>query len=162
MYLIEAIPSIIKHVNLNFLIVGKFWEREEKYRERIRDLGIENNIKIVNKYVPDEEIQLYFAAADLVVLPYISATGGGIVQTAYSFNKPVVATNVGCFGEVVDDRQNGYLVPPRTPQGIADAVISFYVEKKEQFLARNIIKQRKKFSWDRMVETIESFDGLWQ
>lgn len=156
-YLIEAMPTIIEHVDVNLLIVGEFWEGEEEYREQIKNLGLGRNIKIINKYVPNEEVGLYFATCDLVVLPYVSATGSGIVQAAFGCNKPVVTTNVGCLPEVIKDKETGYLVPPRDPQAIADAVVSFYKEGKEEEFVNNIIGGRDKFSWDGMVETIESF-----
>ena len=100
---------------------------------------------------------LYFAASDLVVLPYVSATGSGIVQTAFGCNKPVISTNVGCLPEVIDDGKTGYIVDSKDPKAIAEVVIYFYKEGKEEELVNNIIKGKEKFSWNRMVEAIESF-----
>jgi len=157
-YLIEAMPRIIEQVDVRALVIGEFWEGEEKYREQIKKLGLEGKIRIFNKYIPNEEVELYFAASDLVVLPYVSATGSGIVQAAFGCNKPVVTTKVGCLPEVIDDGRTGYLVPPRDSRAIADAVVSFYAEEKEEEFRQNILKQRETFSWDRLVETIESFD----
>ena len=57
--------------------------------------------RIVNEYVPNEEIGIYFAASALVVHPYISASGSGICHIAYGFDRPVIATNVGSLPEVV-------------------------------------------------------------
>jgi glycosyltransferase involved in cell wall biosynthesis len=59
--------------------------------------------------------------------------------------------------EVIEDRRTGYLVPARDSKAIADAVVSFYKEEKEEFFVDNIVKEKEKFSWDRMVEAIESF-----
>ncbi len=155
-YLIEAMPMITKHIDVTLLIVGEFWKGEEEYRKQIEDLGVGENIKIINKYVPNEEVGLYFAASDIVVLPYISATGSGIVQASFGCNKPVISTNVGCLPEVIDDTRTGYLVPTRDPQAIANAVFSFYKEGKEEEFVNNIMKEKEKFSWDRMVKVIES------
>ncbi|KKL03887.1 hypothetical protein LCGC14_2621600, partial [marine sediment metagenome] len=129
-YLIEAMPMITRHIKVNLLIVGEFWKGEEEYMKQIEDLGIGENVKVINKYVTNEEVGLYFAASDLVVLPYVSATGSGIVQAAFGCNKPVISTNVGCLSEVIDDMRTGYIVPPQDPQAIADAVVSFYKEGK--------------------------------
>jgi len=156
-YLIDAMPTIIKHVNVTLLIVGEFWDGEEKYLNQIKNLGIGRNIKIINKYVPNEEVSLYFAASDLVVLPYVSATGSGIVQVAFGCNKPVVTTNVGCLPEVICNNKTGYLVNPRDSHAIANALCTFYKENKEEEFVRNIIAEKERFSWDRMIETIESF-----
>lgn len=156
-YLLEAIPVITKHVDLNLLIVGEFWKGEEEYQQQIEDLGIGKKIRIVNRYVPNEEVGIYFAASDLVVLPYVSATGSGIVQAAYGCHKPVISTNVGCLPEIIDHGKTGYVVPPEDSQAIADAVVAFYQEGREEEFVGNLIKEQEKFSWERMVETIESF-----
>lgn len=157
-YLIEALPRVLSKMKVTLLVVGEFWKDKDEYIRLIKDLKIENNIILVDEYVPNEEVGLYFSAADLVVQPYTSATGSGVIQTAFGFNKPVIATRVGCLREVIDHKKTGYLVPPRDSEAIANAVVSFYEEgKAEEFVVDNIIKEKEKFSWDRMVETIESF-----
>ena len=57
--------------------------------------GAESNIKIVDGYIPDNEIEKYFASCDIVVLPYESATQSGIVQMAYGFDKPAFSQTKG-------------------------------------------------------------------
>lgn len=156
-YLIEAMPKILKHIDVTLLIVGEFWKGEEEYRKQIEDLKIQENIKIINKYLPNEEVGIYFSASDLVVQPYVSATGSGIVQTAFGCHRPVVSTNVGCLPEVIADKKTGYIVPPKDPEAIADAVVAFYKQEREQEFVKNIIQAQEKFSWARMVKTIESF-----
>lgn len=156
-YLIEAMPFIIKHLDIILLIVGEFWNGEEEYRKQIEHLRVEQNIKIINRYVSNEEVGLFFAASDLVVVPYVSATGSGIVQAAFGCNKPVISTNVGCLPEVITHNKTGYIIPLKSPQAIADAVVSFYEERREEEFVNNIIEEKDKFSWYRMVETIESF-----
>ncbi len=154
-YLLEAIPTITQDVDVQLLIVGEFWEGEEKYRTHIERLGIGKKIRIVNRYVPNEEVGAYFAAADLVVLPYTSATGSGIVQAAFGCHKPVVSTNVGCLPEMIDHEKTGYVIPAENSQAIAESVVAFYQEEREQEFVENIIRGKEKFSWERMVETIE-------
>jgi glycosyltransferase involved in cell wall biosynthesis len=120
-------------------------------------LEIGERILIIDKYVPNEEVGLYFAASDVAVLPYTSATGSGIVQTAFGCQKPVITTAVGCLPEVVSDGKTGFLVPPLDSSALADAVIRFYKDGKEVEFVKNIVNESAKFSWDRMRETIESF-----
>jgi glycosyltransferase involved in cell wall biosynthesis len=156
-YLLKAMPIITRQIDVHLFIVGEFWKGEEEYRKQIEDLGVGENITIINKYVPNEEVGMYFAASDLAVLPYTSATGSAIVQTAFSCNKPVISTNVGCLPEIIDHERTGYVVPARDSQAIAKAVIAFYKEGREDGFVKNIIQEKEKFSWDKMVETIESF-----
>ena len=95
----------------------------------------------------------------LVVLPYESATQSGIVQIAYGFERPVVATNVGGLPDVVLHEKTGYLVPPKDSKALADAVVRFFEEQKAEDFAQNIRKEAARYSWDRMRENICS---LWE
>ena len=124
----------------------------------IQQAGVEKKIDIYDDYIPDKEVEKFFAACDLVVLPYVSATQSGIVQIAYGFNKPVVATNICGLPEVILDGQTGYIVQPKTPGAIANAVIAFFTDNKSLEFEDNIEKEAYKFSWDRMTETVEE---LW-
>jgi len=156
-YLIEAMPHIVAELpDLCLIIVGEFWDEEEVYIRQIHALKIEDKVKIINKYIPNEEVGDYFSVADVVVLPYVSGTGSGIVQIAFGFNKPVIATSVGCLPEVVEHGRTGYLVEPADAQAIVRAVISFYKTGMEDIFSRNIASVREKFSWNRMVKTIEA------
>jgi glycosyltransferase involved in cell wall biosynthesis len=156
-YLLEAMPLILEQMDVHLLIVGEFWKGEEEYRKQIHDLGLENAIAIVNKYVPNEEVGIYFSASDLVVLPYTSATGSAIVQTAFSCNKPVISTDVGCLPEVINHERTGYVTPAKDAGAIAEAVVRFYKEGKEEEFVKNVIQEKETFSWGNMIETIESF-----
>ncbi|GAA3630087.1 glycosyltransferase [Microbacterium awajiense] len=99
-------------------VVGEAWgEGQDALRARIESLGAE----AVLHYVDDHAAADYFARADLVVLPYRSATGSGVVSAAYHYLTPVLATRVGGIPDVVDDT-TGFLVPPDDPGALAQAI----------------------------------------
>jgi glycosyltransferase involved in cell wall biosynthesis len=60
---------------------------------------------------------------------------------------------------VVEHNKTGFVIKPQNPEAIAEAVINFYKEKKEAEFVANIVKIKDKFSWQRLVEVIESFGG---
>lgn len=155
-YLIEALPLIRQRFDVTVLIVGEFWEKKDPYLQRINDLGIQNWIKIYDTYIPNEEVHTYFIACDVVILPYISGTGSGIVQMSFGFNKPVIGTRVGSLPDVVQDGMTGFLVEPEDAETLAEAVIRFYEENREADFVQHIAGEEQKFSWDRMAEVIES------
>jgi D-inositol-3-phosphate glycosyltransferase len=97
----------------------------------------------------------YFCAADLVVQPYKSATQSGVTQIAYHFNKPMVITDVGGLAEFVPHGKVGYVVPPE-PRAIADAIVGFYEEKRENEFAGNAATEKLKYTWGKMVEAIDN------
>jgi glycosyltransferase involved in cell wall biosynthesis len=154
-YLIEAMPHILSRLDAHLLVVGEFWDDPDPYRRKIAELGLEHRTTIVDRYVPDEEAGLYFAAADLVALPYVDATQSAVVQLAFGLGVPVVTTRVGGLAEVVQDGVTGLLVPARQSAALAEAVVRFFDEGLGPSLRNNIRAQADRFSWDRLLAIIE-------
>ncbi len=77
------------------------------------------NLELHNRFIPDEEEGVYFGDATVVALPYSSATQSGVIPVAYSYGRPVVATDVGSIPEMVVEGETGYLVPPNDPEALA-------------------------------------------
>jgi glycosyltransferase involved in cell wall biosynthesis len=106
------------------LVVGEFWEPVEKTRRRIRELNLGDSVRIVDRYVGNEEVGVYFAACDAVVLPYRSATQSGVPQMAASLGRPAVVTDVGGLAENVRRTGMGRVVPTGDPAALARAMLS--------------------------------------
>lgn len=156
-YLLDAMGEIKEQMpETQLWVVGDFGEDKDKYLEQIQNNGIEDQVVLVEGYIPDREVEKYFAAADLVVLPYISATQSGIVQIAYGFEKPVVVTDAGGLPDVVQDHRTGYVVPKENADAIAKAVIDFYHTDHTIPWAEYIREQAGEFSWETMVARVES------
>lgn len=154
-YLLKAMPDIKKRISdVQLWVVGDFGNDRESYLDLIESLDIKENVKVVEGYIADAEVEKYFASCDLVVLPYISATQSGIVQIAYGFTKPVLVTDVGGLPDVVENDKTGYVVKPETPAEIADKVIDFFKNKKADKFIENIIKEESRFSWDTFVNKL--------
>ena len=157
-YLLEAMPAVINEFpDIKLLVAGEFFQNKDGYLNIIEKFNLHDHVEISDRYIPDEEVALYFSAADLVVLPYTSATQSGIVQIAYAFLKPVIVTRVGGLPDVVEDGKTGYLIDPKNSQQIADSIIKFYKGNNEDKFAANISNMEERFSWDKLVETIEDF-----
>ncbi len=155
-HIISAMPEIVKYdPNIELWVVGEFRNDKESYLEQIKKCGVSGNIRLVDGYIPDSGIEKYFAAADIVVLPYESATQSGIVQIAYGFEKPVIATKVGGLPEVVLDGKTGYIVPPKDHHALAEAVCRFFREDKAEEFTENVRKEAYRYSWDRMNEVVQ-------
>jgi glycosyltransferase involved in cell wall biosynthesis len=152
--LLEALSLLKGKLNLKLIVAGEFYSDEKKYRELISRYDLSNLIYLFNNFISEPEVKYYFSASDAVILPYKDATQSGIVQIAMNFRKPVIASNVGGLGEVVINGKTGYVVEKENPQQLADAVLKFYNENKEQEFVRNIEQEVDKYSWKRFVEGI--------
>ncbi len=89
--ILRALPKIRKYIGPVILIVaGEFWEDKNVYLEIVEELGIGDLVMIEDRYIPNEEIGLYFSAADVLVAPYRQVTGSGATQMARGFGLPVI------------------------------------------------------------------------
>ena len=156
-HLLRAMPLILEKIDARLVIAGEFWEDKEVYLKLIDELSIGDKVTIFDRYIPNEEIPNIFYASDIVVLPYTSVTGSGLVQLAFGFNRPVVVSRIGALSEVVRDKHTGYLVSPGNQGEIANAVIDFFRKCDKDRMTASIKSDRKKFSWDRLIKSIEDF-----
>lgn len=155
--LLRALPRIREQVDVGLAVVGEFYEKETIYTDLIDELKIGDSVYLNADFVPNERVSLFFSAADVVVLPYKSATQSGIVQMAYHLDKPCIVTDVGGLSEVVLNNRTGYVVSPGDISALADAVIRFYKEDREAEFSFNVKQEKKKYSWENMTAAIESF-----
>lgn len=157
-HLLNAMPAIKqKYGDVKLLVAGDFGKAENKklYMDMMNELDIVDCVDVYDGHIPIPEVEKFFAACDMVVLPYESATQSGVIQVAYSFDKTVLATNVGGLPDVVQNMQTGYVVEPQNPRKIAEAVIDFYENNREQTFENYIKEEAYRFSWDRMENTIK-------
>ncbi len=155
-YLLEAMPLILKEKEVHLVIAGEFWENKEEYLKQVDQLHLKEHITFVDHYIPKEEVGGYFKQADLVILPYVSGTQSGIIQLAYHYNTPVLCTNVGGFNEIVLHDKTGFVVPPKNPKALADAILTFYKEKKKDKFSKNIQEEKSKYSWKNYCDLLLS------
>ncbi len=155
--LIEALPAVTREIDAQLWVVGEFWRDRAEYEALAERLGVAGRVRIVDEYVPNEDVAFYFAAADVVVLPYLSSTGSGVAQIAFGLRRPLIVSDVSCLTEMVDDEETGFVVPTGDSGALARAIIRFYREGWEERMVAAIDDQRDRFSWERMVECIESF-----
>jgi len=154
--LMQAFALLKDKMNIKLIIAGEYYSNEEHYKALIDELNIRDGIFLFNNFIPTSEVKYFFSAADMVILPYNNATQSGIVQIANNFNKPVIATDVGAMAEAVFNNKTGYLVPPKNPEALADAIMKFYNENKEEEFVNNIKQEVERFSWKNFTNGILS------
>ena len=144
--------STLPIANCQLLIAGEFYEDRKTYDEQIERLGIKDNLILHTHFIPDNEVKNYLCAADVVIQPYRNATQSGVTPLAYHFEVPMIVTNVGGLPVMVPDNKVGLVAEP-TAASLAEK-IGEYFDKGENYFLPQLIEEKKKFSWTKMVESI--------
>jgi D-inositol-3-phosphate glycosyltransferase len=152
----QASDSILNPQSPILIVAGEFYEDEQFFRQKIKDLQLENDVIVHADFIPSENVRYYFAAADLVVQPYRTATQSGISQVAYHFEKPMLVTNVGGLSEIVPHGEVGYVVEPQA-EAIATALQDFYEHNRLETFIEKVIKNKKRFAWSAMTNAFLEF-----
>jgi glycosyltransferase involved in cell wall biosynthesis len=155
-----ALPEIRAQLGrVILLIAGEFWGDKRPYLGLIEQLRIGDSVIIEDKYIPNEDVAVYFSAADVLVAPYRRATGSGVVQMARGFGTPVITTNVS--GGVIKgetDGQTNFAIPPMAPQSLANAILCFFQANRPVGADESAPCCNEQFSWDDMVDLIAVMD----
>ena len=127
------------------------------------ELGLGDSVEFLG-FLSNERLDRYYLGCDIYVNPSVfddrgdtEGLGVGPIE-AFCHNKPVVASAVGGIPDVVIDRQTGLLVPEKSPEHLARAIIELLDHPEyAQQLARNGLEHaRQHFDWGRITESIES------
>jgi len=150
--LIKASKNLkMKLNNFKIVVAGECYSGQNKYIELAKKLDVEELFIFNFDFIKNEDVSNYFSAADVVVLPYKSATQSGIVPIAYHFNVPVISTNVGGLRESVEHKKSGYLCNPNS-KSISNSIVDFYSSSND--FSSYIKKYKKHFSWQTFVDKI--------
>lgn len=150
--LLEAFDIIKNEIpEARLLIVGS--GMLDKYKEPLSKL---EDVHLVNRWISEQEIWEYFARSAFVVLPYVDASQSGIIPLAYSFKKPVVATNVGGLAEQVTNGVTGYLVPAKNAAALARACVELLKNPNKRIYMgeAGYKKSVTEWNWDNIGEKI--------
>lgn len=159
------------NVNCRLIIAGKPRGGCQKYvaeiEESIRNYGIQKQVWSHIGFVPDNRLEAYFKAADVLILPYRFISQSAVLFMAYSFGLPVVATDVGCFREDIIEGKTGFVCKPEDPIDLADGIERYFASDLYQHLEkrRHDIRDyaNQRYSWEKVSElTLNAYKGLLQ
>lgn len=153
--LIEAMSFLDDSYQL--VIGGECYGDFKRYQDLINVSPLKNNIRVYEQYIPDDMVTILFSAADLLVLPYRSATQSGVVALAYQLELPMVVTDVGALGEAVRASDTGIVVAKSTPQAIAEGIREYFSSENQDRYLANIRTEKKRLSWSDFSKKAEHF-----
>ena len=154
--LLEALAVVRRQLPLQLLVVGEFYEPRAPYDALVERLGIGAGVRFVDRYVANDEVETYFRAADVVVLPYKSATQSAIVQIALRFERPAIVTRVGGLPESVQAGVTGSIVPPEDPEALAGALVEFFAAGGWETRRAALRDAAAGFGWEAVDTTVHA------
>jgi len=157
--LLDAWPAVRKRRPATLVVAGEFYEDAAPYRERVdrANAGAKAEalpVRLMDRYLPDDQVEALFKAADVVVLPYRSATQSGVTHVAYALGKPVITTDVGGLAETVRPEETGLVVPPENPEALAAAIVRFFAERLGTRLSAGVEALREAHSWETLAREV--------
>jgi glycosyltransferase involved in cell wall biosynthesis len=144
-------------------IAGSSSTSVDDLQELATELGIENRIDWDIRYIPDEIVPQLFETADVVVFPYRNADQSGALMTALPYGKPIIASDVGGFADVLEEGTHGHLVEPNDHSALSEALEDVLTaESKRNRMGEEVRNlATNTYSWQEIAhQTIEIYDNL--
>ena len=138
---------------IKLIVAGEFYESEEPYRALIEKNNLAADIILHTRFIREDEVAVFFSAADLVVQPYRSASQSGVTQIAYHFEKPMLVTDVGGLSEIVPHGKCGYVVKPEARE-VANAIDDYFTNNRQEQYTAGVREEKAKFTWNKLTESI--------
>ena len=157
--LLEAFGELVQNNKDVYLVIaGSVWKDDfQPYQEIIDKFNLNSdNIKLDIRFIPDDQIGIYYSACDIAVLPYLDVYQSGVIQLTYAHNKPAIATAIPPFLEIVEDNVSGFVCQPNSVESLKDQMVKS-IEKKNSLdkYAKNGIRAiKEKYCWEKIANEI--------
>lgn len=129
-YLLAAMPSVVERFpRALLLIAGEPLMPLGALEGQIESLGLGEHVSLRLGFVPTHEVSTYLDAADLLVAPYVGAGASGVVVMAHGHGLPTLVTRVGGLPEFIEPHECGFVVPPRSPAALSEAICTAFSDR---------------------------------
>jgi D-inositol-3-phosphate glycosyltransferase len=163
-YLATAFDELVKRDgSYRLLIIGRpkgpesYWN---KIRDTIASSAFGDRIIAKIEYVPDEDTEIYFKAADVLILPYAHVFQSGVLFLGYSFGLPAIAADVGSLKEEIIEGETGFVFRPRDPSDLARKIHAYFSSELFHDLERRRAEIKayanERYSWDKVAAVTTS------
>ncbi len=150
--MLEALERLQKDAVFPHLVIaGEFWEDLNAIQERIDALGLTGQVHIYNRYIPNEEVGLFFAAADVLVAPYVGGTQSAVIGLGFGFGIPMIASEKAAEGIDPVQRNAVQITPTGDASALAEAVRAFMARPKTP----RAPVQAEESGWERLVDVLQ-------
>ena len=153
--LLDAVEKVIAgHKESKLIIAGR--GSLEQYQEQLAKL--KDNVEVYNSWIPNEKVDSFFDKVDFVVAPYTAASQSGVVTLAFSYGKPVIASNSGALPEQVEDGVTGLIVPVGDAAQLAVSISELLNDDMRlSEMKKNAFNVSNTMTWDSAAKKIIDF-----
>jgi glycosyltransferase involved in cell wall biosynthesis len=163
-YLVTAFGELVKSNRAYRLIIVGRPKGSKAYWSRLQETIINNGIRdhTIQKieYVPDEETELYFKAADVLILPYTHIFQSGVLLLGYSFGLPAIAADVGTLREEIIEEKTGFIFKAQDSADLAKAIGRYFESELFQNLENRRLEIKEyaneRYSWSKVAQITTS------
>lgn len=154
--LIESMNYLDEDYQL--IIAGESYGDFRKYQRLIDESKLSNNIFVYERYIADDDVAVFFSAADILALPYRTATQSGVIAISYQMETPMVATEVGALGDTLRVADTGVVATEVDPEEFASAIKTIFQDqnKFDEYI-NNTRKEKQRLSWTRFEKAVSAF-----
>jgi len=138
----------------HLIIAGDSPSGFEYYKRKIKDLEIENKVTLIEHKLNENEIPYIFYSSDVLLMPYEEDVKKDIISRAFSFELPVIATDVGSFREVFEEKKFGLIIEKSDSELLIEAIKKYYSENLEKVFRENLNALRYSHSWESLATII--------
>lgn len=168
-YLVEAFQKLsIEDGSYKLIIAGRP-DCSEQYwnalQETIRQSLQSDRVLLRSEFIPNEQTEVYFKAADILVLPYREIYQSGVLFLGHSFGLPVLTADVGSLKEDIVEGETGFVFKPQDASDLTTALKRYFTSD----LFRELENRREdirahamaRHSWDVVGQTtMNKYEGL--
>lgn len=157
--LLQALARVEKP-SIHLSVVGELWKDAGNVRGRIAELGLERKVELVSRYVADAEAAEFFCRADVVVLPYLSVSGSGVLPLAFYYGRPVAVSDLPGLSELVRDGATGWILPVGDSSAWAHAIDRQLSREAALAMQERVCEARQHLTFDAFADAILQLTGL--
>lgn len=152
--LIEAVSKLSIAAELH--VVGEFYTDKTHYVKLIEKHQLQEDVHLVDRFVSAAEVAKYFSAADIVVLPYKSATQSGVIAQAYQYETPLLVTDQPGLANTIKEDKTGRVCKANAP-ALAENIELMLSEAEQNKYRTQLKKTKANYQWDSFVEQWTAF-----
>jgi len=163
--LLESLNNVVdKNPNVLLVIAGRTWENDFSYYQEIIDKNSLSDFCLIhNKFIPHDDVKHYYAASDLVVLPYKRIYQSGVLMMSLSYEKAVLVSDLEPLTDLIKDDDTGFVFKSGDHYSLSSKLNNILSDKDnlEHIRKKGFKLIKKKYDWFEIgKQTKKSYQSI--